>query len=234
MNECDDDRQSLWATVHTVNAFENIMSMKSPPTGEGSDLLVKVLIGMPWQLNAAFRLKPTLRTLINRGYVYRTMTHLREEIANQSDGTKQRELIGKLTRSLGLLEFGVAVNEQWYRRLDSLIASGEITKPELKKLLRSVEVVWDKSGELVVQRFHQLSRMVIGVFLILLIAFSSVLCWSAVGEFQKFGLASPVGWFFFLCFLWSLWPTWCVWWLGPRSWLSSKKLQRLLIKDARH
>lgn len=234
MNGDDDDHQSLWATVHTVKALEKFMSGKSPPIGDGSDLFVKVLIGMPWQLNAAFRLKPTLRTLINRGYVYRRLTHLREELTNQSDETKQRKLIGKMTRSLGLLEFGVAVNEQWYRRLDSLIASGEITKPELKKLLGSVEVVWDKSGELVVQRFHQLSRMVIGVFLILLIAFSSVLGWSAVGAFQKFGLASPVGWFFFLCFLWSLWPTWCVWWLGPRSWLSSKKLQRLLIKDARH
>lgn len=233
MSEGGDDPQSFWATVHTVKALEQAMSATDQPIGADADLLMKVLDGTPWQLNAAFRLKPTVRTLVDRGFAYRKMKHLRKAITDQSDAEKQREEIENLTRTLGLLEFGVAVNEQWFRRLDGLIASDEITKSELKKLLKSIEVMWNKEGELVVQKFNVLTRSVIGIFLIFMITLAAILFFASMDSFQKIGFASHVGWLLFFYFIWSLWPTWCVWLLGPRSWSSSKKLQQLLTKQVK-
>jgi hypothetical protein len=109
-----------------------------------------------------------------------------------------------------------------------MVASGEITKDDLKKMLASIEVTWNEEGELIVQKFHLFSRSVISIFFLCWISLSLIFLLASIEQFEKFGLFGKGGWFFFCYFIWSIWPTWCVWWLGPRSWISTRKLRRLL------
>lgn len=227
MNESNDDSAMFWATVQTAHAVAQAMSMKNQPTDDGVNSLCKALASSPWQLNAAFRIKPSWRTLIDRGFAYRKMKRLRKELSEEENSRAQRDKLEKLTRTLGLLEFGVGVNEEWFRRLDRMVANGEMTKEDLKKMLASIEVMWNEEGELVVQKFHLFSRSVISIFFLCWISLSLIFLLASIEQFERFGLSGNGGWFFFCYFVWSIWPTWCVWRLGPRSWMSTRKLSRL-------
>lgn len=228
MSKENGDTEHFWAVVHTAKAIAHASSNANQPYADAQIYFKKVLFDSPWQLNAAFRFKPTWRTLIDRAFAYRQLKRHRKALAEEKDSPEQRERLEKLTRALGMVEFGVSINEQWFRRFDSLIANGEITKRQLQRLLSCIEVTTDENGDLVVHKFHPISRSVIGTFLIFWISLGLIFLLAASEQFGHHGYTSSGGWFFFCYFIWSLCPTWVVWWLGPHSWMSSKKLRVLL------
>jgi hypothetical protein len=151
-----------------------------------------------------------------------------------------------------MVEFGVDVNEKWYRRLRGLVAAGKITSRELKSLLRRSTVWWGTEpatgasrraarsltrrlwamgrpahGELLIAEHHWTTR----TLLLTLLGMSGFALMVVVIGLARHllheGAVSELPPMLVALYTYGL-LVWAAWWFGPHSWSAADRLSELL------
>ncbi len=105
--------------------------------------LGEAMVGRRWQVTAARDLKLSMWSWFAQPWHCWKLRRLVRVLLHEELHPKQEaDAINLLNRCAAMVEFGVDVNDQWYRRLRGLVAAGKITARELRSLLRRSTVWW--------------------------------------------------------------------------------------------
>lgn len=100
------------------------------------------MAGRYWQITAARKLHISPQMWMDRPWHCWQIRKLASELLDPAeDGPEMQAKVTKLGRYSAMVEFGVIVNESWYRRLRGAVVDGVTTHAELRALLRR-PVVW--------------------------------------------------------------------------------------------
>ena len=233
MDQKSEDISRLWAAVAIARNAAGPASATNTTDPDALEFALRILRGLPWQLNASLNFKPTVRMWIDKPIFCYRLRRLAHSMNEDPNGPGTNEKLEKLTRTLALIEFGVEVNEKWYRLLEGMVADRVVAISELRKLLGCIEISTDWNGELTFSRFHLATRLLIGAFFIFCSSMSLILLAAAIQQIWLHGFFSTSVWYFAIYSSLPSMFSWGAWWLGPHSWLSSKKLCSLLASNGK-
>jgi hypothetical protein len=208
------------------------------------------MAGRYWQITAARKLRISPWMWIDRPWHCWQIRKLANELLDPAeDGPDVQAKVAKLGRYSAMVEFGVNVNESWYRRLRGAVADGVTTHTELRALLRKPTVWWGTKrnvtsnflgcarelwcigrppdGELLVKQFHPITR---GVLMVIFFA-STLAAGIGVGMVYRLvsshlgsheSLATVIDFTVAMSLL-SL----ASWWIGPSSTNAVRRLEQI-------
>lgn len=206
------------------------------------------MAGQNWLIAAARNLQISPRMFFDRPWHTWHFQKLAKELVDTAeDGPAVQTKLAKLGRYSSMVEFGVIVNEYWYRRLRGAVVDGVTTHRELRALLRRPTVwcgakqdgpsdflVWARrrlgfgcpsDGALLIEQFHPIGKTVfMTIFLTSALGAvsSGVLAASLVSSpyFSHDKLFILLGFTVATSFI-SL----SSWWLGPSSTNAARRLE---------
>lgn len=209
------------------------------------------MAGRYWQITAARKLRISPWMWIDRPWHCWKIRKLANELFDSSENDSAiREKVEKLGRYSAMVEFGVNVNEYWYRRLRGAVVDGVTTHVELRSLLRKPTVWWGakqygpsdflgrmnrlwnfgrpRDGELLIKQFNPMTRAVLMIIFITSglgfgVGVGLVVRLTSTPRFSHDTLLVLLD-FTVTMFLTSL----ASWWLGPSSTDATRRLEEIL------
>jgi hypothetical protein len=214
------------------------------------DQASKNMANQYWLISVARKLRIDAKTWFDRPWhTWKFEKMLREFREPAQDSPALRAKVARLGRYSSMLEFGVIVNEHWYRRLRGAVVDGVTTHEDLRALLRRPTVwcgakqdgpsdflVWARGrlgfncpsdGALLIEQFHPIARTVfMAIFLISAIGavLGGVLVISLVTG-PYFSLYRLLVLLAFTAAILSV--SLASWWLGPSSTDAARRLKRI-------
>jgi hypothetical protein len=249
LNQTDDYAELLASMSIAIG----LAVTKGTPAADLESVLAQAshnMAGRLWQITAARKLRISPWMWIDRPWHCWQIRKLANELLDSAeDGPTLQAKVAKLGRYSAMVEFGVNVNEYWYRRLRGAVVTGVTTHAELRSLLRKPTVWWGAKqdgpssffawirtllnfgrppdGELLIKQFHPITRVV------LMIIFLTSAFGFSLGVGLVFRLVSSPHFshdrllglldFTVAMFLVSL----ASWWLGPSSTGATRRLEEI-------
>lgn len=247
----DEDRARLIAAI-TI-AMQSTKLQTGSTFQQRLNVTQKAMHGSHWSITVGRDLKFGLLAWIDHPWHCYKLKRLVPQLLNQElSGGGEEEASKLLVRCCAMIEFGVDVNAQCYRRLREVVIDHNVSARELRSLLRHSTVWWGTSvtstsgtngassffrsiwgmgrppdGELLLRQHHWLTQAVILTTLGL-----SGLAWGIVSfallrylfiHSTVFGAADLIS----ASAIYGV--VFCgIWWLGPGSWSAVSRLQKLL------
>jgi hypothetical protein len=211
------------------------------------------MVGRRWQVTAARDLKLSIWSWLARPWHCWKLRQLVRVLLHEELHPKQEaDAINLLNRCAAMVEFGVDVNDSWYRRLRGLVAAGKASNRELRSLLGRSTVWWGTepstgdseraarslarrlwamgrpaNGELLIADHHWTTRLLLLLLLGLAWFALAVVAIGFVRHLLNRGAVSELAPMIVAFYTYGV-LVWAAWWFGPHSWSAADRLRDLL------
>lgn len=249
----DEDEARLLAALSLALRRAALDESKDTSFEDKLARLGDAMVGRRWQVTAARDLKLSIWSwLAQPWHCWKLQTLVRLLLHEELHPKQEADAIDLLNRCAAMVEFGVDVNDHWYRRLRGLVAAGKATRRELRSLLGRSTVWWGTepasgasrrsarslarrlwamgrpaNGELLIADHHWTTRLLLLLLLGLSFFALSVVAIGLGRHLLSRGAVSELAPMIVALYTYGV-LVWAAWWFGPHSWSAADRLRDLL------